>query len=411
MALPTTTVEVCFNDTTLDAANGFTLDDAVKGKLNNPYYKLDGGLVFNDVSADVMSVSTNRGRSRELDQYVAGTATINFNNNLRKYDPLNTASAYYPYVLPRRYVRIKSNGLPVFAGLVNSWALAYEKPNQSYVTATAVDAFSIVASQNIAAFTPDEQVTGDRFNTILARPEVDFTGISTNIDTGNSTCGAFPISDNEVVLNYLHKIEQTEQGFVFCSADNTLTFKSRTSVLAQTGGVAFTDDGTGTSGYTTLDVDTSDDLIFNRIVAQSPAGDAQVVSDATSISQYDTITLEATDLLNSTTAEVLSIAELILQTYKQPEVRFNGLSQQLSALSLTNQNLLLGLDLTNLATVKRSYTVGSPASVTKYVTVEGISHSITPSAHQITYRFGALSQAGFILNSGIFGLLDVGAIS
>jgi hypothetical protein len=411
MALPTTTVEVCFDDTTLDAANGFTLDDAVKGILNNPYYKLDGGLTFSDVSADVMSLSTNRGRSRELDQYVAGTATINFNNNLRKYDPLNTASAYYPYITPRRYVRIKSNGLPVFAGLVNAWSLAYEKPNQSYVTATVVDAFSIVASQNIAAFTPDEEVTGNRFNTILARPEVDLTGIATSVDIGNSTCGAFPISNNEVVLNYLHKIEQTEQGFVFCSADNTLTFKSRTSVLSQTGGVAFTDDGTGTSGYTTLDVDTSDDLIFNRIVAQSPAGDAQVVSDATSISQYDTITLEATDLLNSTTAEVLSLADLILQTYKQPEVRFNGLSQQLSALSLTNQNLLLGLDLTNLATVKRSYTVGSPASVTKYVTVEGISHSITPSAHQITYRFGALSQAGFILNSGIFGLLDVGAIS
>jgi hypothetical protein len=411
MALPTTTVEVCFDDTTLDVANGFTLDDAVKGKLNNPYYKLDGGLTFSDVTADVMSLSTNRGRSRELDQYVAGTATINFNNNLRKYDPLNTASAYYPYILPRRYVRIKSNGLPVFAGLVNSWSLAYEKPNQSYVTATVVDAFSIVASQNIAAFTPDEEVTGDRFNTILARPEVDLTGIATSVDTGNSICGAFPISNNEVVLNYLHKIEQTEQGFVFCSADNTLTFKSRTSVLSQSGGVAFTDDGTGTSGYTTLDVDTSDDLIFNRIVAQSPAGAVQIVSDAASISQYDTITLEATDLLNATEAEVLSIAELILQTYKQPEVRFNGLSQQLSALSLANQNLLLGLDLTNLATVKRSYTVGSPASVTKYVTVEGISHSITPSTHQITYRFGALTQAGFILNSGIFGILDVGAIS
>jgi hypothetical protein len=269
----------------------------------------------------------------------------------------------------------------------------------------------LLASQNLATFTPAEQLTGARFDTILARPEVDFVGTATSIDTGNSTCGAFLIADNEVVLNYLHQVEKTEQGFMFCSADNTLTFKSRTSVLSQTGGVAFTDDGTGTSGYTTLDVDTSDDLIFNRIVAQSPAGAAQIVSDATSISQYDTITLEATDLLNSTTGEVLSIADLILQTYKQPEVRFNGLSQQLSALTLTNQNLLLGLDLTNLATVKRSYTVGSPASVTKYVTIEGISHSITPSTHQIIYRFGALSQAGFILDSGIFGLLDVGAIS
>jgi hypothetical protein len=411
MAIPTTTVEVCFDESTLDATAGFTLDNTTKGRLNNPYYKLDGGLLFSDVSADVMSLSTTRGRSRELDYYVAGSATINFNNNLRKYDPLNTASTYYPYIIPRRYVRIKSNSLPVFAGLINAWTLTYDKPNLSYVTAVATDAFSLLASQNLATFLPDTQLTGARFNAVLARPEVDFVGTATSVDAGNSTCGAFVVADNEVVLNYLHQIERTEQGYVFCSNDNTLTFKSRSTVLAQTGGVAFADDGTGTSGYITLDVDTSDDLIFNRIVAQSPAGTSQIVTDATSISQYDTITMEATDLLNNTTGEVLAIANLMLQTYKQPEVRFNGVSQQLSALTLANQNLLLGLDLTSLATVKRSYTVGSPASVTKYVTIEGIAHSITPNTHQIIYKFGSLAQAGFILDSGIFGLLDVGAVS
>jgi hypothetical protein len=177
--------------------------------------------------------------------------------------------------------------------------------------------------------------------------------------------------------------------------------------VAQTGSVAFADDGTGTSSYMSLDVETSDDLIFNRVVGQSPTGAAQIVFDETSIANYDTLNLDATDLLNNDDLEVLSIANLLLQKYKNPEVRFTGLSQQLTALSATNQNKLLGLDLTDLATVKRTYTAGTPSSVTKYVIVEGIRHSITPQEHVIEYRFGSISEAGLILDSGIFGILDV----
>lgn len=410
MARPTTTVEVCFDETP-GSGDGFTLDNTEKGVLNNPYYLLDGYLVFIDVTSDVQRVTVNRGRSRELDQYSSGTATIELKNKERKYDPLNTASAYYPYVIPRRYVRIKSNSLPVFAGLVNNWSLSYEKPQNSFVTASCSDAFALLAGQNVATFTPDVELSGSRFSTILNRPEVNFVGTSVSIDAGTSTLGAFAVEDNAVVLNYLHQIESSEQGFVFCSNANTLKFKDRNSVLAQTGSVEFTDDGSGTSGYMTLDVETGDDLIFNRVVAQSPAGVAQTVTDATSIATYDISTLDRTDLLNSDVTEVLSIANLLLTKYKNPEVRFTGLSQQLTRLSTGNQNLLLGLDLTDLATVKRTYTTGSPATVTKYVLVEGISHSITANEHIITYRFGSLSQVGFILNSGIFGLLDVASIT
>ena len=161
----------------------------------------------------------------------------------------------------------------------------------------------------------------------------------------------------------------------------------------------------------TLDVETGDELLFNRIIAESPAGAQQIATDATSIATYDTSTLDATDLLNDTTANVAAIADLLLQQYKNPEVRFTGVSQQLSALSGANQNLLLGLDLTDLATVTKTYATGSPATITKYVLVEGITHTITPENHMIGFRFASLSQIGFILNSGVFGLLDVGAVN
>ena len=411
MSAPITTVEVCFDETTLDATKGFQLDATDRGVLNNPYFLLDGGLTFADVSADVQQVSVSRGRSRQLDEYSSGTANINFISTTRKYDPLNTASAYYPYVIPRRYVRIKSNGVAVFAGLINTWAMSYDLSGVTYMTAQCSDAFALLANQLLTAFTPDAELTGSRITNIFNRPEINFNTTAISIDAGTSTVGAFPVDADTGALGYLRQIEKSEQGYLFASAANTFKFKDRSTVLAQTGNVTFNDDGTGTSGYMTLDVETGDELLFNRIVAQSPAGVAQIATDATSITAYDISTLQATDLLNSTTAEVASISNLLLQQYKNPEVRYTGITQQLSALSGTNQNLLLGLELTDLATVTKTYATGSPSSVTKYVLVEGITHTITPENHVIGFRFASLSQTGFILDSGLFGLLDIGSIN
>jgi len=46
----------------------------------------DGAITY-DVSAYVRSVSIDRGRSRELDKFEAGTFTVNFDNRLRYFDP------------------------------------------------------------------------------------------------------------------------------------------------------------------------------------------------------------------------------------------------------------------------------------------------------------------------------------
>ena len=121
MSRPTTTVEVVFDETPVLSGDAFTLDNTTKGVLNNPFYLLDGHLEFQDVTSDVQNVSVTRGRSRQLDQYSAGSATVDFISTTRKYDPLNTASQYYPYVTPSRYIRVTTGGIPIFGGVVSSW--------------------------------------------------------------------------------------------------------------------------------------------------------------------------------------------------------------------------------------------------------------------------------------------------
>ena len=411
MSRPTTTVEVVFDETPVLSGDAFTLDSATKGILNNPFYVLEGHLDFKDVTSDVQNLTVSRGRSRQLDQYSAGVATVNFVSSTRKYDPLNTASPYYPYVTPSRYIRVTTEGVPIFGGVINSWTLSYDKSAVSYTTASCSDSFSLLANQSLAEFTPDAELAGARINTILNRPEVDFTSTYVNVDAGTTTMGAFVVTEGTNALTYLRQVESSDQGYLFSTANDTFRFKDRSTVLAQTGGVTFSDTGTPTSGYMTLDVETGDDLLYNRVVGESEAGASQTVTDTASIDIYGVSSLEKTDLLNSTTSEVLDIINLLLAKYKTPEVRYTGLSQNLNALSGVNQALVLGLDLTDLTTVTKTYATGSPASITKYVLVEGITHTVTPSDHVISFRFASLSQVGFILDSGIFGLLDISTVN
>jgi DNA helicase HerA-like ATPase len=66
--LPTTTVEVTFTASPFDS---FTLDDPVRGVLDNSNFTL-GGEVFEDITADVLSVAVTRGKSRTLDHFTEG---------------------------------------------------------------------------------------------------------------------------------------------------------------------------------------------------------------------------------------------------------------------------------------------------------------------------------------------------
>ena len=53
---------------------------------------------WTDVSADLISIKTKRGRARQLDRYEAGTATVVLKNFEDNYWENNTGGAYYPNV-------------------------------------------------------------------------------------------------------------------------------------------------------------------------------------------------------------------------------------------------------------------------------------------------------------------------
>jgi hypothetical protein len=404
MTVPTMQVLVGFQSTT-GFGTPFQLNDSFYGVLDTAGRGTLGGVTMVDLTSLVESVNINRGRNRQLDQFNSGTATIAFNNDSQILNPNNTSSPYYPYVLPRCPVQILANGIPIYTGVVTDWNLDYDISNQDMMYASCSDNFTVLSNQAINAVTPSVQATGARINTVLDLTEINYQG-ARSIDTGSSTLGAFAIDQDTNCLNYLQQINTSEQGYLFMSANGTLTFKGRSSILNPVAGATFNTDGTGLP-YQTLINQYGDELLYNYIITQSPASTVQTTSNAASIALYQAQQYAVTNLLNSTTAEVTGLGNYLLGKYKDPVLRFTGLSTQLTALSTANQNIALTLDLTSICTVVKNFVAGTPATETQTLIVSGVSHNILPGSHIISYTFeNTDGNQYFTLNDAIFGTLS-----
>jgi hypothetical protein len=406
MTVPTYQVLVGFQTTT-GFGQAFQLNDSVYGKLDTGTL---GGIAYADLTSLVLSVNIRRGRNRQLDQFNAGTAQVVFNNNSRILDPLNTASIYYPYVLPRSPIIIYANGTPIYSGFVEDWDLDYQNANQGRMFARCVDAFGTLANQQLNAFTPSAQTSGLRVDAVLDRPEIAYQG-ARSIGTGSSTLGAYAVSQDTNALNYLQQVNTSEQGYLFTAADGTLTFKGRSSVLNPVSGASFTTNGTGIS-YMSLLNQYGSELIYNYIVTQSPAGAAQTSSDSTSISLYQSQNYNLLNLLNSTTTEVAGLGAYILGKYRNPVLRFTGLSCELAALTAAQWAIIFAIDLTSIVTVQKDYSTGTPTSESQTLITSGIEHRIVPGSHIVSYTFESTDGNQYMtLNDSIFGILDTGLLS
>jgi hypothetical protein len=409
MAVPTYQVLVGFQSTT-GFGTPFQLDDAFYGVLDTAGRGTLGGTTFVDLTSIILSINIKRGRNRQLDQFNAGTAQVVFNNNSRILDPLNTSSPYYPFVLPRSPIIIYANGTPIYTGFVEDWDLDYQNANQGRMFARCVDAFGTLANQQLNAFTPSAETSGVRVNAVLDRPEINYQG-ARSIGTGSSTLGAYAVSQDTNVLNYLQQVNTSEQGYLFTAADGSLTFKGRSSVLNPVSGASFTTNGTGIP-YMSLVNQYGSELLYNYIVTQSPAGAAQTSSDANSIALYQAQNYNFLSLLNSTTTEVAGLGAYLLGKYRNPVVRFTGVSCELAALTSAQWSTIFAIDLTSIVTVQKDFSTGTPTTESQTLITSGIEHRIVPGSHIVSYTFESTDGNQYLtLDDAIFGTLDNNLLS
>jgi putative methionine-R-sulfoxide reductase with GAF domain len=275
------------------------------------------------------------------------------------------------------------------------------------VTITAVDDFTLLANAFTGAdITPSVELSGARVSAILDLPEVAYPLTTRSIDTGVATLGNYQIDENTNAANYLQRVAEAEQGLFFVKADGTLRFTDRVTSVFASPVATFADDGTGIA-YQGIDTQYGNEFLFNRVQAQTETGVVQAADDAASQTEFGVSTLALTDLLLASDANALTLAQKLLDNYKQPAYRFDDLRLVVSAMSSLNRNLVLGIDMGEVITVTRTFSTGSPASVSDDYAVERIVHQILPDRHIVTLGlFNADLVFPFTLNDPVFGVLD-----
>jgi hypothetical protein len=406
MANPSTRVYVT-TDMDPSQFSYFTLDDPVQGLLDgDPAYGLAGPSLY-DVSQFLVSVSINRGKSRELDRFTAGQASITFNNDNRWFDPFYVESPYYEKIVPRKLVVIETNGIRQFTGYIDDIDFTYQLGTKSFAIIKCVDPFLQLSSTQLSEFTTTAQYSGERVTAILNRPEVNWPLTDRDLDTGAQLFGDDTIPENTNALQYLQTIESSEPGAVFIAKNGYVTFKDRINVPPLVDTIIFALDGRAEAvPFSEVEVIYGSELLYNRIIITRVDGtNPQVAEDSESQTAYGIQTLSQDGLLIADDSAALSLAEYLIGLYAEPELRFSLVGVTLQDKSTSDQNEVLDLEINDI--VKIVYTpnnVGAP--IIQNALITGIKHDIGISYHKVAFEFGRATSIPFLLDDAEYGRLS-----
>jgi hypothetical protein len=414
MSRPDTRVRIAFDLAAGGVGDFFTLDDPVKGELDDGPFGLAGD-ILEDVTDDVRSITVRRGRSRELERYQAGAATVSLDNSGRKYDPA-AGTAVTPFgasMRPRKAVQITTAGQPVFNGVVDDWDLDYSLQGDHLASVKVTDGFVFLAGQEIEPHTATAQATGARINAILDRAEIAWPPGKRAIDTGSSTLQADAIGGTAdpkpvAALPYLQKVDEAEQGALFIGADGSLRFRDRGSLQTFTTDTVFADDGTGIP-FTNINAAYGAEELRNRVTVSRLNGGTATAVDAASVTAYGAIDFEIRDSLLADDPQAQSLADAIVARYAEPLLRIDDIEVVLDALTPAQVDQVLALELGAL--VRVLYTpsgIGDP--IDQFVRLDSIEHNITAEQHRVRLSFSQGEPPALVLDSATFGLLDINTL-
>ena len=314
--MPTFSVEIRF--TAGASSTGFELGTALLG-----YSTLGEAATWSDVSSDVRGFSITRGKSRELDEFNSGIATVSLDNTQRTYDPNNSSGAYYGQIKVGRWIRIKatydSTEYQIYQGVIRDWEFNYLFPNEAVAIPRASDFIQDLNNTNITT-TTSAALSGTVVAEILNAANV----IPRDLDAGQETFQSVSLAEVNA-LSAIQTADKSEGGglsAVYANTSNQIVFEDRQSLTANarsnTSQATF---GTAALPIADLDLEYSSDLIKNDVSLTRIGGTAQVKTDADSQSDYGIRSFALEGLYNSNDTNTASIAQSYIDAFADPHLR------------------------------------------------------------------------------------------
>jgi hypothetical protein len=401
--------------------DAFVLDDAVKGVLDNTEYVLDGTTEFADVMDSTVSINVRRGRRDVGDQFSAGTMTFTIQDVTGVFNPFDQNSPYWdtpqakPGLAPLREVRLirySSTDVPesLFSGYVVNYDYNFALGGLDTVTVYCADQFYLLAQTFLDQLNVTLETSGERIETVLDLPEVDFPAGARNIDTGTVNLGHdsnYTVPAGTNALQYLTQINDTaEFGRLFMSRAGVLTFQSRVGNTLSAPVADFHDDGTNYK-YDGVGISFEADSVINRAVVTGLDGKTATATDAGSIATYF---IQTTSITNSLLHEQTSIddaADYLLNP--EPEPRYTSVATKYLMLTTAQKDTLATVDIGDTISVEKSFPSGTGTTqLAQELSVEGIEHRLDFSTgHSVLYSTAPTTIVyELILDDALYGTID-----
>ena len=372
---PTVTLQAGFTT----AASGFGAWDA--GVWDTAEWGPD--VVWTDLSSYLRAVDTGRGFSLESDRATVGQLSVELLNTDGRFTPANTGG---PYVsagvsqiragVPIR-LRATWNGTTydLFRGRVRSWTEVFPSTTVAYVRVDADDLFADLGSVTLAEVTAEG--AGDTAGGRILRI-ADAAGWSTGVDldAGLNTMQATTLGATAASLCQL--TADSDGGLVFAGPNGDLVYhgyyRRFTGSRSTSAQITFSAAGAPASDPVT----TNDDAgLVNVARLTRIDGTTQTSRASDSVAVYGERTLERSDLICETDAQVATIADLITTVRSSAGYRIRALRTFPARDPSTLWPLVLSAQFNDLHDV----TIAHPGGfdVQRSTFVSGIAHSIDPA--------------------------------
>jgi hypothetical protein len=355
------------------------------------------------------------------DQFSAGTMSFTIQDVDGIFNPFDQNSPYYdtaeskPGLAPLREVqliRYDSTDSPefLFSGYVVNYDYNFALGGLDTVTVYCADQFYLLAQTYLNELNVTPETSGERIETVLDLPEVDFPIAARNIETGTVNLGhdaAYTVPAGTNALQYLTQINETaEFGRLFMSRDGVLTFQERIGITFSPPVADFKDDGTGLK-YDGVGISFEADSVVNRAVVTGLDGDTYTATDATSIANYFIQTESITNSLLHETAAIQAAAEYLLNP--EPEPRYTSVSTKFLMLNTAQKDTLATVDIGDTISVEKTFPTGATTTeLAQDLAIEGIEHRLDfATGHRVLYSTSpTVFLFALVLDDLVYGTLD-----
>jgi hypothetical protein len=376
----------------------------------------DSTAVIVDVSSQVNSIKTTRGRNAQADQFQTGQLTLRIVDQNGNFNPQNTASPYYGLLNPMRKVQITATyagvTYPIFSGFITAYSTTTPKDvgDIVYTTITAVDAFRLAQNAQVStvAGTSAGQLSGARINNILN--QISWPSSMRDVDAGQTTLLADP-GTARTALEAMQKVEISEYGSLYVNASGSFVFQDRAYTSSSVNGtpVVFNDNGTGISYFNALWV-LNDVLIYNSASITRTGGTAQTAINQSSIDKYFVHSYNQTDLLMQTDTDALNYAKAYVASRAETTTRCDAITLDLYTNNY-DAGTVAALNLDYFDPVTITTTQPGSSALTKTLQVFGVSHDITPTTWKTQFTTLEPIIDSFIIGSSLYGILGTSVLS